>query len=152
MLGSDGTLPSRGGLGGSFRAPSNLARSLKTIRSKGLFHENVSAPFRRMIASRKNLLVLTVLFASFPITCLRADEKPLSARRPTKDAMASKNHAQGAGIFEMMVDKPSGKAQGVYVRSSTKNLFLDADVINTFLQWRFKPNTVVRSNRGCIHW
>ena len=100
-----------------------------------------SAPFRRMIASRKNLLVLTVLFASFPITCMRADEKLLSAPRPKKDAMASKNHAQGAGIFEMMVDKPSGKVQGVYVRSSTKNLFLDADVINTFLQWRFKPNT-----------
>jgi TonB family protein len=89
----------------------------------------------------KNLLVLTVLFASFPITCLYADEKPLSAPRPTKDAMASKNHAQGAGIFEMIVDKSSGKVQGVYVRSSTKNLFLDADVINTFLQWRFKPNT-----------
>jgi hypothetical protein len=94
-----------------------------------------------MIASRKNLLVLTVLFASFPITCMRADEKPLSAPRPKKDAMVSKNHAQGAGISEMMVDKPSGKVQGVYVRSSTKNLFLDADVINTFLQWRFKPNT-----------
>src|SRR6187200_2810293 len=93
-----------------------------------------------MIASRKNLLVLTVLFASFPITCLRADEKPLSAPRPTKDAMASKNHAQGAGIFEMMVDKPSRKAQGL-CQEQHKNLFLDADVINTFLQWRFKPNT-----------
>jgi hypothetical protein len=29
----------------------------------------------------------------------------------------------------------------VFVRSSTKNVLLDADVINTFLQWRFKPNT-----------
>ncbi len=107
-----------------------------------------------MIASRKNLLVLTVLFASFPITCMRADEKPLSAPRPKKDAMASKNHAQGAGIFEMMmVDKPSGKVQVVYVRSSTKNLFLDADVINTFLQWSFKPNTQSSVPiRGCIHW
>jgi hypothetical protein len=50
-----------------------------------------------MIASRKNLLVLTVLFASFPITCLRADEKPLSAPRPTKDAMASKNQLKAQG-------------------------------------------------------
>ena len=108
-----------GGLGGSFGALCSISA-----------HDRV----------QENLLVLTVVFASFPITCLRADEKPLSAPRPTKDAMASKNHAQGAGIFEMMVDKPSGKVQVVYVRSSTKNLFLDADVINTFLQWRFTPN------------
>ena len=88
----------------------------------------------------KNLLILTVFFASFATTCLRADDKPLFAPRPTKDAMASKKHSQGAGIFEMVVDKPSGKVKGVYVRSSTNDLFLDADVINTFLQWRFKPN------------
>lgn len=72
---------------------------------------------------------------------MRADDKPLFAPRPTKDAMANKNHAQGAGIFEMVVDKLSGEVQRIYVRSSTKNLFLDVDVISTFLQWRFKPNT-----------
>ncbi len=55
--------------------------------------------------------------------------------------MASKKHCQGAGIFEMIVDKPSGKVKEVFVRSSTNDLFLDADVINTFLQWRFKSNT-----------
>jgi hypothetical protein len=41
----------------------------------------------------------------------------------------------------MIVDKPSGKVTAVFIRSSTKNVLLDADVINTFLQWRFKPNT-----------
>jgi hypothetical protein len=41
----------------------------------------------------------------------------------------------------MVVDKPLGKVKGAFVRSSTNNIFLDADVINTFLQWRFKPNT-----------
>ena len=89
----------------------------------------------------KNLLILTVLFVSSAITYLRADDKPPFAPRPTKDATASKKHCQGAGIFEMIVDKPSGKVKGVYIRSSTNDLFLDADVINTFLQWRFKPNT-----------
>jgi hypothetical protein len=89
----------------------------------------------------KNLLILTVLFVSLPITYLRADDKPLFAPRPTKDPMASKKHCQGAGIFEMIVDKPSGKVKEVFVRSSTTDLFLDADTINTLLQWRFKPNT-----------
>jgi hypothetical protein len=51
------------------------------------------------------------------------------------------NHAQGAGIFEMIVDKPSGKVKGVYVMSSTKNLFLEAELINAISQWHFKPNT-----------
>jgi len=88
----------------------------------------------------KNLLMLTVLFV-FPITCLRADDKPLFAPRPTKDPKASKEHAQGAGIFEIIVDKPSGKVREIFVRSSTKNVLLDTDVINAFLQWRFKPNT-----------
>jgi len=55
--------------------------------------------------------------------------------------MASKKHCQGAGIFETVVDKPSGKVKEVFVGSSTKDVYLDADVINTFLQWRFKPNT-----------
>jgi hypothetical protein len=50
------------------------------------------------------------------------------------------NHAQGAGIFEMIVDKPSGKVKGVYVRRSTNNLFLEADLINAFSEWHFKPN------------
>ena len=59
----------------------------------------------------KNLLILTVLFVSFPIACLRADDKPLVAPRPTKDPMASKKRCQGAGIFEMIVDKPSGKVK-----------------------------------------
>jgi hypothetical protein len=89
----------------------------------------------------KNRLILTVLLVLFPITCLRADDKPLFAPRPTKDPMASKKHCQGVGIFEMIVDKPLGKVKGVFVRSSTNDVFLDADVINTFLQWRFKPNT-----------
>ena len=88
----------------------------------------------------KNLLMLTVLFA-FPITCLLADDKPLFAPRPAKDPKASKDHAQGAGIFQIIVDKPSGKVREIFVRSSTKNVLLDADVINAFLQWRFKPNT-----------
>jgi len=95
----------------------------------------------RRFASMKNLLILTVLFASFAITCLRADDKPLFAPRPTKDSVASKKHSQGVGIFEMSVDKPSGKVNAVSVRSSTKDVLLDADVINTLLQWRFKPNT-----------
>jgi hypothetical protein len=50
-------------------------------------------------------------------------------------------HAQGAGIFEMIVEKPSGKVKGVYVRSSTHNPFLEADLINAFSQWHFKPHT-----------
>jgi len=51
------------------------------------------------------------------------------------------NDAQGAGIFEIIGDKPSGKVKGVYVRSSTNNLFLEADLINAFSEWHFKPNT-----------
>ncbi len=94
-----------------------------------------------MIPSIKNFLVLTVVIASFLVARLHADDKPLFAPRPTKDTMASKKHCQGTGIFEMVVDRPSGKVKEVFVRSSTKDVFLDADVINTFLQWRFKPNT-----------
>ena len=89
----------------------------------------------------RNLLILTALFALFGIRCLRGDDRPLFAPRPTKDPMASKKHCQGAGIFELIVDKASGKVKGVFVKSSTNDVFLDADVINTFLQWRFKPNT-----------
>ena len=88
----------------------------------------------------KNLL-MTFLFASSALTLLGADDKSLFAPRPAKDAKASQEHCQGAGIFQMVVDKPSGKVKEVFVRSSTKNVLLDADVINTFLQWRFKPNT-----------
>jgi TonB family protein len=83
-------------------------------------------------------LVVTVLSAGFTRLC--ADEKPLLAPRPTKDAKASKSHAQGAGIFDITVDKASGNVSSVHVRTSTNNVMLDADVINTFLQWRFKPN------------
>ena len=89
----------------------------------------------------KNISILTVLFVSLSIKCVHADDKPLFAPRPAKDPVASKKHSQGVGIFEMIVDKPSGKVQEVWVRSSTKDVLLDADVINTFLQWRFKPNT-----------
>jgi hypothetical protein len=89
----------------------------------------------------KSFLILTLLFSSFAITPLRADDNPLFAPRPTKDSKASEKHAQGAGIFEMIVDKHTGKVKGVFIRSSTKDVSLDADVINTFLQWRFKPNT-----------
>jgi TonB family protein len=89
----------------------------------------------------KNLLILTLLFSSFAITRLRADDKPLFAPRPTKDSKASEKHVQGAGIFEMIVDKPTGKVKEVFIRSSTKDVFLDAAVINAFLLWRFKPNT-----------
>jgi TonB family protein len=87
----------------------------------------------------RTLLIVTVLFA----LCaeVRADEKPIAAPRPVKDAKATKEHAQGAGIFEMIVDKSSGKVKEVFVRSSTNSVLLDADVINTLLQWRFKPNT-----------
>ena len=89
----------------------------------------------------KNVFILTVLFVSLSIKCVHADDKPLFAPRPTKDPVASKKHAQGVGIFEMIVDKPSGKVQEVWVRSSTKDVLLNADVVNTFLLWRFKPNT-----------
>jgi len=86
------------------------------------------------------IISLTVIVLGADITFLRGDEKPLFAPRPRKDSKASENHAQGTGIFEMIVDKASGKVSGVYVRCSTENLFLDTDVINTFLQWRFQPN------------
>src|SRR6266496_4848302 len=89
----------------------------------------------------KNFVILTALIASSAASLLYADDRPLFAPRPVKDATASKQHCQGAGIFEMIVDKPSGKVKEVFVRSSTNDLFLDADVINTFLQWRFKSNT-----------
>ena len=88
-----------------------------------------------------NLIILTILFVSFGITFLRADDKPLFAPQPARDPVASKKYSQGAGIFEIIVDKPSGKVQAVWLRSSTNDVLLDADVINTFLQWRFKPNT-----------
>ena len=130
-----------GGLDDSFGAASNLACSLKTIRSKRLFMRISLLDSRRMIAPMKNVLILMVTSTLFGVTCLRGDDKPLFAPRPTKDPMASKKQCQGTGIFEMVVDKPSGKVKEVFVRSSTKDLFLDADVINTFLQWRFKPNT-----------
>jgi len=94
-----------------------------------------------MIPSIKNPLIPTVLLASLVITGLPADDKPLFAPRPTKDPIASKKHCQGAGIFQMAVDKPSGKVKAVLVGSSTNDVFLDAAVINTFLQWRFKLNT-----------
>jgi len=94
-----------------------------------------------LVLSMKNLLFVTAMFVSFGISFLYADEKPLFAPRPAKDSVAIKNRAQGAEIFEMIIDKSSGKIKEVYVRSSTKNVLLDADVINTFLQWRFKPNT-----------
>ncbi|SRR6266496_2389877 len=89
----------------------------------------------------KNFVILTALIASSAASLLYADDRPLFAPRPVKDATASKQHCQGAGIFEMVVDKPSGKVKEVFVRSSTNNVLLDADVINTFLQWRFKPNS-----------
>jgi len=57
----------------------------------------------------KSLLILTVLFVALSITCLHADDKPLFAPRPVKDPVASNKHSQGAGIFEIIVDKPSGK-------------------------------------------
>jgi hypothetical protein len=88
-----------------------------------------------------NPVMLTLLFASSALMVVTADDKPLFAPRPTKDAKASNEHCQGAGIFQMIIDKPSGKVKEVFVRSSTKNILLDADVINTFLQWRFKANT-----------
>jgi len=89
----------------------------------------------------KNLLGFTIMFASFGMGVARADKKPLFAPRPVKDAMASKKHSQGAGVFTMQIDKPSGKVKGVLLASSTGDVFLDCDVINTFLKWRFKPNT-----------
>src|SRR5437867_5560466 len=89
----------------------------------------------------KSRLVLTVLFALLALTLSGAGDMPLSAPTPAKDPKASKQHCYGTGIFEMIVDKPSGKVEAVFVRSTTKNVLLDADVINTFLQWRFKPNT-----------
>jgi hypothetical protein len=75
----------------------------------------ISAHVYEVARLMKNLLILTVLFVSFPITCLRADDKPLFAPRPTKDPMASKKHRQGAGIFEMIIDKPLGKVKEIVV-------------------------------------
>jgi hypothetical protein len=98
--------------------------------------------FVRRLSITRNFPILTVLFGSFVVSLLRADDKLLFAPRPTKDPKASKQHCQGAGMFEMIVDKPSGKVKEVYIRSSTNNVLLDADVMNTFFQWRFKPNTV----------
>src|SRR2546423_11894216 len=86
------------------------------------------------------LLLISLALIGADITFVRADEKPVFAPRPRKDSKASESHAQGAGIFEMIVDKSSGKVSGVYVRCSTGNLFLDTDVINTFVQWRFQAN------------
>ena len=86
------------------------------------------------------IIPLAVIVLGADITLVWADEKPLFAPRPTKDPKASKTHAQGSGIFDIAVDKASGKVTSVHVRSSTNNVMLDADVINTFLQWRFKPN------------
>lgn len=76
-----------------------------------------------MIPSLKNPLILTALFASLVITGLLADDKPLFAPRPKKDPIARKKHCQGAGIFQMAVDKPSGKVKAVLVGSSTKTVY-----------------------------
>jgi hypothetical protein len=76
----------------------------------------------KLLLSMKNLLFGTAMFVSFGLSFLYADEKPLFAPRPAKDSVASKNRAQGAGIFEMNIEKPSGKVKEVYVRSSTKNV------------------------------
>jgi hypothetical protein len=105
-----------------------------------------------MIPSMKNPLILTVLFASPVITDLRADDKPPFAPRPTKDPIASKKHCQGAGIFQMAIDKPSGKVKAVLVGSSTNDVFLDAVVINTFFAMALQTeHTVVGYNPGRIH-
>jgi TonB family protein len=88
----------------------------------------------------KNLPIVAMLLAFFTVTSVRADDKPLVAPRPTKDPIASKKHCQGTGVFSMIIKK-SGEVQGVMVESSTGNVFLDADVINTFLRWRFKSDT-----------
>ena len=88
----------------------------------------------------KHFLIVTVLFISFPMICLRADDKPLASPRPTKDPVASKKHLHGSGLFFVGIDKPSGKVKLVQICRSTGNVFLDVDVINTLLQWRFKPN------------
>jgi hypothetical protein len=105
-----------------------------------------------MIPSMKNPLILTMLFASLVITDLRADDKPLFAPRPTKDPIASKKHCQGAGIFQMAVDKPSGKVKAVLVGSSTNDVFLDAVVINTLFAMALQTeHTVVGYNPGRIH-
>ena len=71
---------------------------------------------------------------------LRADDKPLVAPRPSKDADAIARGAQGAGVFVLTIDKPSGRVKCVTVERSTRNVLLDADTINTLLQWRFQPN------------
>jgi hypothetical protein len=97
----------------------------------------------------KHFLIFTVFVTSLNIICLRADDKPLAAPRPTKDPEASKKHAQGSGVFVMTINKPSGKVTCVGVRSSTGNVFLDVDVINTLLQWRFKSNVTGHPCTSC---
>jgi hypothetical protein len=47
----------------------------------------------------------------------------------------------GRGDIPNGCRKPSGKVKAVLVGSSTNDVFLDAAVVNTFLQWRFKLNT-----------
>jgi hypothetical protein len=39
----------------------------------------------------KHFLIVTVLFTSFGMICLRADDKPLAAPRPTKDPVVVRN-------------------------------------------------------------
>jgi hypothetical protein len=70
---------------------------------------------------------------------LRAGDKPLSAPRPTKDAVASQKHFAGTGVFLIIVDRVTGKLKSVGVGISTGNVFLDTDAVNTLLHWRFGP-------------
>jgi outer membrane biosynthesis protein TonB len=70
---------------------------------------------------------------------LRAGDKPLAAPRPIKDAVASQKHLAGTGVFTITVDRVSGKVKSVGVGISTTNVFLDTDVVNTLLQWKFGP-------------
>ena len=101
--------------------------------------------FRRSAAGAAgNHLALTLisgllLFASFGATSASADDKPLFSPRPTKDPEASKRHCEGTGVFSMLIKK-NGEVQGVMIQASTGNVFLDADVINTFLRWRFNQD------------
>jgi hypothetical protein len=46
----------------------------------------------------------------------------------------------GRGDIPNGYRQASGKVKAVLVGSSTNDVFLDAAVINAFLQWRFKPN------------
>jgi hypothetical protein len=94
-----------------------------------------------MIPSMKNPLIPTVLLASLVITGLPADDKPLLLRDRQRIQSLARSIVRARGYSKWLSTSLRGKVKAVLVGSSTNDVFLDAAVINTFLQWRFKLNT-----------